>query len=375
MSYISKLVDFASSEITLQVAEGVKIEYSTEVRSVHELYRLMKDGVIEIPSDIQRGYVWSEDIASAFIESLILGFPIPPIYLVKINGKFLVIDGVQRLKTIEKFLDNDLRLKCTLPSLKGKTFKKLDKSIQHKLLNFATIPVYVLRIQTDKDELKLLAICDIVRRINLGERRMTLTQVIMCAFPTPVVKMIREISESKTFRELMIFRDDEIKRMTDKYLILALTTSFRVSKPLNFTQGGKSKLLRTISKFIFEKDEKIIRDIRDRTIRVIELASKIGFSRKHFTLAEYGISKALNPPVNPIPFVQILYMLDQLCKNYGVERIEKLGNTIVNAVTEFYRSKANYIRNMRNEIERLGRQDVFERIYKELENYVTSKIK
>jgi hypothetical protein len=54
----------------------------------------------------QREYVWRKPQADKFIESLLLGLPVPGIFLVKEpNGKHLVLDGQQRLKTLESFYD------------------------------------------------------------------------------------------------------------------------------------------------------------------------------------------------------------------------------------------------------------------------------
>jgi uncharacterized protein with ParB-like and HNH nuclease domain len=65
--------------------------------------RLEKD-IIFIPP-FQRSYVWSINQAPRFIESLLLGLPVPGIFLSKEKntGKLLIIDGQQRLKTLQYF--------------------------------------------------------------------------------------------------------------------------------------------------------------------------------------------------------------------------------------------------------------------------------
>lgn len=83
---------------------------------VDGLVKRIKDGDIVVPLfsmepemgqttvGFQREFVWNKSQADRFIESLLLGLPVPSIFLVKEpNGKFLVLDGQQRLRTLESF--------------------------------------------------------------------------------------------------------------------------------------------------------------------------------------------------------------------------------------------------------------------------------
>jgi uncharacterized protein with ParB-like and HNH nuclease domain len=72
--------------------------------NITTLFNLMDNGVIRIPP-FQRNYVWDEKRASKLIESIILGLPIPQVFLYE-QGKdnFLIIDGQQRLLSIYFFV-------------------------------------------------------------------------------------------------------------------------------------------------------------------------------------------------------------------------------------------------------------------------------
>src|SRR5713226_1188706 len=76
---------------------------------VDGLVRRIKDGSIYVPS-FQRAFVWSLKDASRFIESLLLGLPVPGIFLSKEEEtqKLLVIDGQQRLRTLQYFYEGRL---------------------------------------------------------------------------------------------------------------------------------------------------------------------------------------------------------------------------------------------------------------------------
>ncbi len=87
----------------------------------------------------QREFVWKRIQADRFIESLLLGLPVPGIFLVKEpNGKHLVLDGQQRLGTLESFykgvfLGKEFSLENVQPQWKGKTYRTLDADDRRRL--------------------------------------------------------------------------------------------------------------------------------------------------------------------------------------------------------------------------------------------------
>ena len=84
-------------------------------------------GDIEIPP-FQRGYVWKKPQADRFIESLLLGLPVPGIFLTQDpeTKRQQIIDGVQRLLTIKRFIDGDSgKLQGVHRDFEGKRYKDL----------------------------------------------------------------------------------------------------------------------------------------------------------------------------------------------------------------------------------------------------------
>lgn len=81
--------------------------------NITTLISLIERGYMKIPS-FQRNYVWKKEMASKFIESIIIGLPIPQLFLFeRERNNFLVIDGQQRLVTIylfkkQRFPKNDM---------------------------------------------------------------------------------------------------------------------------------------------------------------------------------------------------------------------------------------------------------------------------
>lgn len=115
--------------------------------------------------DYQRDFVWSENRQSKLIESIVLGLPVPPIFLAENkSGRLEIVDGSQRIRTLNAFTSNDLELvglqKVT--KLNGIKFNNLDISRKRKFNN-TTISVFVLSANAT-DEVKN----DLFERINKG---------------------------------------------------------------------------------------------------------------------------------------------------------------------------------------------------------------
>ena len=79
-------------------------------RSLVELKRLHDEGDLVVDPEWQRNYVWTNIQASKLVESFLLNIPVPVIYLARTqDNRYEVVDGLQRLTSVFKFLDNKLR--------------------------------------------------------------------------------------------------------------------------------------------------------------------------------------------------------------------------------------------------------------------------
>jgi len=95
--------DYANVGEDLQVEE-YDITATPNDFNVITLYNFIESGAIRIPG-FQRNFVWDIGRASKLIESLILGLPVPQIFLYEQSRNlFLVIDGQQRLMSIYYFI-------------------------------------------------------------------------------------------------------------------------------------------------------------------------------------------------------------------------------------------------------------------------------
>jgi uncharacterized protein with ParB-like and HNH nuclease domain len=82
-------------------AKSKEIATDSYSMSINELVSMYKEGDLMIRPEFQRHFRWSEEQKSRFIESLLLGIPIPPIFVEQDGkGKWELIDGLQRVSTI-----------------------------------------------------------------------------------------------------------------------------------------------------------------------------------------------------------------------------------------------------------------------------------
>jgi uncharacterized protein with ParB-like and HNH nuclease domain len=117
--------------------------------------------------DFQRKYKWDKkgwERASKFIESCLMRIPLPSCYFAEDQeGKHIVIDGVQRLTTISKFMNDEFSLEglTTFKELEGKKFSEIGTFKAE--LEATTIRCIVLRKENDQTLIR-----EIFSRLNQG---------------------------------------------------------------------------------------------------------------------------------------------------------------------------------------------------------------
>lgn len=170
--------------------------------------------VIYIPS-YQREYVWKDDMKSKFIESLILGIPMPPLFAFTLDdsGNMELLDGVQRLTTIKEFTENKFKLKDVelLDSLNGLKFKDLHPARQRKFYD-TSIRIFVFSERADES-----IRADIYNRINSTGKRLTDAEIRKGAFMNnSLYRFILNLSEGNTFNNLFSSAKNEFSLRGEK---------------------------------------------------------------------------------------------------------------------------------------------------------------
>lgn len=107
----------------------------TESRTVHDVIRRIEKDMFEMNPDFQRDFIWDDRVQSKLIESVLMRIPLPVFYLAEDKkGKMIVVDGLQRLSTFKRFVNDELALKLPESNeLNGKTFTELTPKLQNRI--------------------------------------------------------------------------------------------------------------------------------------------------------------------------------------------------------------------------------------------------
>jgi hypothetical protein len=173
-------------------------EYPIEV-IVHKFDPILPDIQAEmfIP-DYQREFVWSEAMQSEFIESLFLWMPVQPIFVsTNKDGLLEIIDGSQRIRTINAFIKGELKIQkiTKLVHLNGLKFSDLPLARQRK---FKLISIRFHNI-TDKANLEIRK--DIFRRINKHEE-LTASEIRKGSYVGEFYTFIQECAKNPLLEKL-----------------------------------------------------------------------------------------------------------------------------------------------------------------------------
>jgi hypothetical protein len=113
-----------------------KINVRGDVITIDNIYKRLKENEIRLDGYFQRkSNLWSDDVKSRLIETIILNMPVPPLFFdVTNDDKWLVVDGLQRISAINSFYNNELELINLdyIPDLQGKRYNDLERQYQRK---------------------------------------------------------------------------------------------------------------------------------------------------------------------------------------------------------------------------------------------------
>ena len=199
-----------------QISEHHKIidydtrEYPVEVIVTKYLERLDEDDNDFYVPDYQRDLTWSDEHQSRFIESVLMGLPIPLLFLADVAGKegrAEIVDGTQRVRTLARFMQGDLRLSGLkrLDRLNGFTYDDLPPARKRRFGRH-TVRMIEMREGVDEESRR-----DIFSRINTGNLKLNPMEVRWGTHDGPFLRFIRTCSEDPRFKTLVPLSERAVK--------------------------------------------------------------------------------------------------------------------------------------------------------------------
>lgn len=200
---------------------------------VHGIVRRLNQGDIIVPSfdpvldslaevaGFQRKFVWKKTQMDRFIESLLLGFPIPGIFLVQqADRSLLVLDGQQRLTTLQRFYAGSLEpnkpfvLENVADEFKGLTYRTLDEE-QRRTLDNTFIHAIVVKYNPELGGAE--SVYSLFERLNTGGTNLYPQEIRVALYSGRLVDMLRELNSFPAWREIY---GPPSERLKDQELIL-----------------------------------------------------------------------------------------------------------------------------------------------------------
>lgn len=265
-----KTVDFDTREFTIEILVD---KYEKNInKDQNELY---------VP-DYQREFVWDDERQSKFIESLLLGLPIPLIFVAEgSDGRLEIVDGSQRIRTLAAFINNNLTITGLqkLNSLNGCSFDNLVESRKRKFRNIP-IRMIVLSDQTTEDVRN-----DIFERINKGsdllmdmEKRKGIYRGKFCDF------IYNECAKNEEFIRMTPLSDQLQNRQEREELILRFF-ALEEDYPAFSNLKGIANYLDT---YLANMNEKVVSDSSLLEKKFNRFKKMVSFVSKNF---EFGFAK------------------------------------------------------------------------------------
>lgn len=186
-----------SSEIT-EPFNPENIRVSTTTILVDQIITRLRHREIDLSPDFQRLEVWKDTQRSRLIESLLLRIPIPVFYVsADERNNWSVVDGVQRMSTVKRFLDdqdfvlNDLEY---LQRFNGNRYSDLPRAMQRRISETQFL-VHVIEPTTPKD-----VMFNIFLRLNTGGTTLTKQEIRHAVHAGPARDFLKRLAESNDFR-------------------------------------------------------------------------------------------------------------------------------------------------------------------------------
>jgi hypothetical protein len=210
-----------------EIREKQKIvDYDTKEYPVEVLAQKYREGLDEdinelyIP-DYQRDMIWDDVRQSKFIESIFLGLPIPYIFVADLRpeeedlGRLEIVDGTQRIRTLDRFLRDELKLSelRKLERLNNFRFSDLPLARQRRF-NRATIRMIVLTEKADEETRR-----DLFDRVNSSielndmEKRRGIS-------PGPFIDLLEELAKEPKFVQLCPLSESSRRKREPEEFIL-----------------------------------------------------------------------------------------------------------------------------------------------------------
>jgi len=319
---VEELDDFYSDDDLFKISSwGADLSFR-ELISRYDENELVKP-------ELQRNYVWDKSEASRFIDSILLGLPVPSIFLAKTQTeKLLIIDGYQRLMTVRDYVKGVFSKDKSVFKLsktdkiharwRGNAFVELEDEEQRRIRN-TTIHAIIFMQQHPLDG--DTSLFQVFERINSSGRTLLPQEIRNCVYQGPINSLLFELNKNHKWR-LLWGNEQPDERMRDLEYILRF---FALSdeKIISSTEApAQISLKKYLNQYMESKNrDEFIQTLRERFILSID------YAYEHFGVgAFHNISPSeeskLVAKFSPTVFDSVLISIDRAQRRGGIDQLK-----------------------------------------------------
>lgn len=221
-----QVVDESENDLTAPTVRYEITSYGADYDVAGFVSRLQRADILIPP--FQRDYVWRLPEASRFVESILLGLPVPGVFLAKDadSNRLLVIDGQQRLKTLQFFVEGFFnpkegdktrkvfKLSKVSTRFDGFTYKDLAESDRR---NFDDYVLHATIVKQDKPTNDDTSIYHIFERLNTTGQRLSAQEIRVAVYRGHFLDLLEELNDNPDWRKVF---GKPHPRLKDRELIL-----------------------------------------------------------------------------------------------------------------------------------------------------------
>ncbi len=256
------------------------ISYKVD-KPIDSIIKWKQNGKLVIP-EFQREFIWKFNTSCKLIDSILLNLPIPGLFVCKrvIEGqeKYYLIDGLQRVTTIEQFyngkyisLENreekDFKICLRNSEWFNKTYLNMEDNDRQNFLDY-DLSLTVFEIPENNESKNLNSMYEIFERINTGSEKLTPQEIRNAIYPGEALNEIKDICKNNDSFKQLISKDSSYnKRKKDQELLLRFLCYFYVYKVYkedkNILVEGENVIIttskiETLNNFLFYSNSKKI---------------------------------------------------------------------------------------------------------------------
>jgi len=268
--------------------------------SVRQLVEMFDSGEIEVPPEYQRQFIWRPDRESELIESVMLGIPVPSLFMAtNRDSTWEIVDGVQRLSTLAHFMGTNTLLKkvkrekplCIeglekLSALNGTSHENLPRPIQ---LMFSTRPMRVT-VLNDKSDLNVRF--DLFERLNTGGISLTNQEIRNCVFRGPFNDDLKTLATNEHFTATIKLKESDKNNGTLEELVLRFFAY--LEKYTEFEHSVKGFLNDYMKSKSTSPVSKSQRTVFAKTFELLHQSLPFGISRKTKGVTPLNLFEAIS---------------------------------------------------------------------------------